>query len=116
MLRRSAWRREWQWYCSLPVFEVLQVLQAGVWPRGARVGRRLVSQRVRTRPNSCGPNVRFAWLVIGVGVAGGGVVDNVARKRDGDVTVGSAVLLSMRQMVVRGLSSFLPYSSWGRAE
>jgi hypothetical protein len=67
MLRRSAWRREWQWDCSLPGFEMFEVFQAGIWPHGARVSRRRVSVSERGRARA-GQNVRFAWVVMGAGV------------------------------------------------
>jgi hypothetical protein len=51
----------------------------GKYMASRRKSRSTAGQRVRTRPSSCGPNVRFAWLVMGTGVVGGGVFENVAR-------------------------------------
>jgi hypothetical protein len=81
MLRRSAWRREWQWDCSLPGFEMFEVFQAGIWPP-RRKSMSTPGQRVRTRPSSCGPKraVRVGGDRSRRGcVVGGGVVENVAR-------------------------------------
>jgi hypothetical protein len=51
----------------------------GKYVASRRKSRSTAGQRVRTRPSSCGPNVRFAWLVMGAGVVGGGVSENVAK-------------------------------------
>lgn len=51
---------------------------AGRYMASRRKSRSTAGQRVRTRPSSCGPTW-FAWLVMGAGVVGGGVFENVTK-------------------------------------